>query len=348
MILALLLISAASLSSCGAENPNKIPLSVYCAGSLIVPFQAVEKAFEARYPEIDARPEGHGSIQVIRAVTELGEDVDVAAVADSQLIPLLMYNVDLPDSSGPCAYWRIDFATNALGIAYTPESSGSAEINDRNWYEIFNRPEVRIGLSDPRIDSLGYRALMTFQLAEDYYQDDSIFEKFMISGFTLGMKASSSKGITTISVPQVIQPISAKISLRTYSIQLLALLESGDLDYAFEYESVARQRGLRFLRLPPAIDMSSQDYSDTYHRVRVKMDFQRFASVAPAFEGMPIIYGVTIPGNALHRQEALTFLEFLLGPDGQRILRENYQPPLIPAVADFENRVPAALRSFLQ
>ncbi len=39
--------------------------------------------------------------------------------------------------------------------------------------------------------------------------------------------------------------------IRPYSVNLLPLLESGDLDYAFEYESVIKQHGLESVSLPP-------------------------------------------------------------------------------------------------
>lgn len=346
--LLLVVVFAAGQTSCKSNDSSKVKLMVLAADSLIIPFQEIEKAFELKYPNIDVIIEGHGSIQVIRSVTELGEEADLAAVADSQLIPLLMYQAQIPDVGGPYADWYIDFATNALVIAYTDSSLYSSEITANNWYEIMSRPDVRIGLADPVIDSLGYRALMSVQLAKSYYQNDAIFEKLIAGDFTSVVDVTSTGGIATIHVPEFLKPAQNRIFLRSYSIQILALLESGDVDYAFEYESVAKQHGLKFLSLPPAIDLSSPDYAETYKQVRVRMDFQRFASVMPEFEGAPIIYAITIPGNAPHQQEAVAFLEFLLGSDGQRILTENYQPPLTPARADDLTRVPAALRPLLR
>ena len=58
----------------------------------------------------------------------------------------------------------------------------------------------------------------------------------------------------------------------------------------------------------------------------VKLDFQRFASVKPEFPGESIRYGATIPSNAREPEAAATFLAYLLGPEGQRIMAENYQP----------------------
>jgi molybdate/tungstate transport system substrate-binding protein len=337
---------ASVLTSCGSQG--KVQLKIYNAASLIVPFQACEKEFELKHPDIDVMLEGHGSVQVIRSITELNKEVDLAAVADGQLIPLLMYQTRMPDNRGPYADWYIKFATNRLGIAYTASSLYSSEITADTWYTIMSRPDVRIGLADPGIDSLGYRALMAIQLSEDYYQDDTIFEKLIINNFNAGFDVLEDNGITTLTVPQLVKPNQKRVFLRSYSIQLLALLESGEVDYAFEYESVARQRGLKFLELPAAIDLSSPDYNDRYKKVRVELGFQRFASVMPEFDGAPIIYGITIPGNAPHQKEAITFLKFLLGTDGQRIFAENYQPPLLPPQADDINKVPAELRSLLR
>jgi molybdate/tungstate transport system substrate-binding protein len=337
--------SVVSSTSCSA---HKVPLKVSVAASLIVPFQEIEKEFESKYPNIDVQLEGHGSVQVIRSVTELGEDIDLAAVADYQLIPLLMYPAQMPDNAGPYADWYIKFATNRLGIAYTANSWYATEINTQNWYDILARPDVRLGLADPRIDSLGYRAMMAIELAQGYYQDNTLFKKLIIDNFGPGFEVVDTQNGTTIEIPELVKPSGNKLSLRSYSIQLLALLDSGDIDYAFEYESVAKQRGLKFVELPPEIDFSSRDYATQYQQVQVELKFQRFATVTPKFEGAQIIYGITIPANARHPQEAEKFLEFLIGPDGQRILAENYQPALVPPEADGLNNIPAGLKPFIK
>jgi molybdate/tungstate transport system substrate-binding protein len=343
---ALMIVSITGLISCGGGH--KVTLKISNAASLIVPFQEMEKEFESRNPNIDVMLEGHGSIQVIRSVTELGQDMDLAAVADFQLVPLLMYPAQMPDNRGPYADWCIKFATNKLGIAYKAGTLYSTEINAQNWYEILSRPDVRIGLADPRIDSLGYRALIAIQLAQQYYQDNTLFQKLIIANFSAGFEVTNNEDITTIKIPQLVKPVEKRVSLRSYSIQLLALLESGDIDYAFEYESVAKQRGLKFLELPSEIDLSSRDYSDRYGQGKGELGFQRFTSVEPVFEGAQIIYGITIPRNAPHPQEAEKFLEFLLGPDGQRILAANYQPALVPAEADGLANMSEGLRSFFK
>ena len=76
------------------EQPPKTVLKVVPAGSLLQPFDEVEKAFEAQHPDVDVQVEGHGSIQAIRQVTDLHRPVDVVAVADASLIPDLMFRTD--------------------------------------------------------------------------------------------------------------------------------------------------------------------------------------------------------------------------------------------------------------
>jgi len=72
----------------------------------MVPFAQIKKEFEAANPDISVEMQAHGSIQVIRQVTELGQDVDVVAVADYSLIPMLMYQTMMPNGQS-YASWDI-------------------------------------------------------------------------------------------------------------------------------------------------------------------------------------------------------------------------------------------------
>ncbi|MFA7574337.1 MAG: hypothetical protein WCY14_02405, partial [Arcobacteraceae bacterium] len=57
----LLFILISSLVIIGYSQ-EKIIVKIQAAGSLLVPFGAIEKAFEAENPDIDVLVEGHGSI----------------------------------------------------------------------------------------------------------------------------------------------------------------------------------------------------------------------------------------------------------------------------------------------
>ena len=93
-ILPSLALIAAVLTTCGgcATRPQeKTKVRALIAGSLMIPFDALEKAFEAERADIDVEMEAHGSIQVIRHVTEIHELSDLVFTADHALIPMLMY-----------------------------------------------------------------------------------------------------------------------------------------------------------------------------------------------------------------------------------------------------------------
>ena len=330
----------------GAESEAKTPLVVFAAGSLIIPFADVEQAFEARYPNIDVQAEYHGSIQVMRHATELHEAIDVVATADASLIPMLMYASQVPETGEPYTDWYIRFASNHLALAYRPESKYASEINADNWFEILTRPDVKLGLSDPRFDAAGYRELMALSLMENSLGRYGLFEPVFGGQFTFPVTIFRDDDLTTITVPEILETKpDAHIILRGGSIMLIALLESGDLDYVFEYESVIQQHGLKMLALPEAVNLGEAEFESAYEAVQVNLDFQRFATVKPQFRGERIGYGITIPTNAPHPDAAALFIEFLLGPEGRAIMDANHHPLFDPCLADGYASMPPSLQA---
>jgi len=95
-----------------AEPSGK--LVMFHAGSLSVPFAAMEKAFEAKYPKVDLLREGSGSNQACRKVSELKKPCDIVASADYTVIDKLL----IPNF----ATWHVRFATNQLVLCYTDKS----------------------------------------------------------------------------------------------------------------------------------------------------------------------------------------------------------------------------------
>jgi molybdate/tungstate transport system substrate-binding protein len=189
---------------------------------------------------------------------------------------------------------------------------------------------------------------MAVQLAQDYYRDAEIFSRFFSGSFKLPLRVENMGEAAVIHLPEDLMPQTEHVVMRSYNLQILSLLESGNVDYAFEYESVARQHNLQFLKLPEAINLGSPDFTGSYRKVSVTMDFQRFASVTPEFQGNLIVYAATIPTNAPHPADAVSYLAFVLGSEGRQILMDNFQPPLIPPEADNPARVPNNLMDYIK
>jgi molybdate/tungstate transport system substrate-binding protein len=294
---------------------GKTKLKVFHAGSLSIPFGELEKKFEANHPDVDVQLEAHGSVVAVRQVTEVGKRGDVVAVADYSLIPSMMS----PDYSD----FYLQFAQNRMVVAYTEESELSDKVNSDNWYNVLADPEVRYGFSNPNMDPCGYRSPMVMQLAELHYLDSEILEELVISRSNITVKEEGDK--YRISAPESLDPDTSELSIRPKSVDLVSMLQSGGLDYAFEYMSVAKQHGLKFVTLPRAIDLSSTKYSDTYGRVSVE------TSDGNVKKAKPIVYGITVPTNARHPKLAREFVRFIISEVGRKVFSEVGQPPIAPA-----------------
>ena len=286
-------------------------LQLFHAGSLTIPFAQISEEFSKLYPDVEILAEGAGSQTTIRKVTELHKECGIIGSADYTVIPQLMF----PEY----ADWYIIFATNQMCIAYTDKSKFKDEINGVNWYEILQRDGVRYGRSDPDQDPCGYRTLMVWQLAEAYYDVPEMYDKLYEAEGDL---------------------------MRPKSVELIALLESGDLDYAFEYSSVAVQHNLNYVVLPPEINLSSEEFKGFYATVQVEISGKEPGSIITK-KGKPIVYGVTIPTNFPRQEIAIAWVEFLLSDRGMAIMEANGQPPIVPAVTNGKSKLPDALKEYV-
>jgi molybdate/tungstate transport system substrate-binding protein len=335
--LALTIVAAA----CGGSSSSQLRL-IY-AGSMIVPFDHLAAQYARANPDVKVTTESHGSIQVIRQVTDIHRSFDVLVTADDQLIGPMMEATKDPATGKPYADWYVQFATNRMVLAYSPKGRLAGKVTAANWWRLLSDRNVRMGIADPRFDAAGYRALMVLQLAEWLYHQPTLVEQLTLGQFDPAITTEHVGNGEVIHVPELLDtPGGSRVVMRGASIQLLPLLESGDIDCAFEYESVVRQHGLPFVELPPQVDLGSPAYKDLYGRVTVKLDLRRFASVIPEFKGGVVTYAVTIPTNAPDAAEAQRFLSYLLGPAGRKALLADRQPVLVPARAQgFENLPPA-------
>ena len=264
------------------------PLTIFNAGSLAYPVRELLTAFNRQHPEVRATQESSGSLEAARKLTELGKIPDILAVADYGVIAKLL----VPKYTT----WYVGFVSNAMVLAFSDRSTAAAEISADNWWRVLLRKEVRWGLSDPNLDPNGYRAHMVFQLAEAEYHES-------------GLAARLERAVE----PRYVRPAEA---------QLLGLVQAGELDYAWSYRSLAATAGLRWVTLPPGIDLSDPSRAADYAKARIKLPGPRMASAdSVEFRGEPILYAVTIPAAAAHPGVAREFVRFILSREGQAILQ---------------------------
>ncbi|GBC59654.1 molybdate ABC transporter substrate-binding prot ein [Desulfonema ishimotonii] len=272
-------------------------VTVFHAGSLTVPFAQIEKDFEALHPDIDVQREAGGSTKMARMISELGKPADIMASADYKVIDKNL----IPAK----ADWNIRFATNQLVLCYTDKSRFADQLSGDNWYDILLKKDVVWGHSDPNLDPCGYRSLMVLQLAEKHYGKPGLYDRLIAN-----------------------RP---KENVRPKSVELVSLLKTGNMDYAWEYLSVAVQHGLKYLTLPDRINLGNYKEDDFYKQASVKVTGKKPGTQITR-TGKSCTYGITLIKDAPNPKGAVLFMEYLLHPEkGLKVLQDMGQPPFIPA-----------------
>ncbi len=182
-------------------------------------------------------------------------------------------------------------------LIYSGRSIGAREITGDNWWRVLLRPGVRVGRADPALDPNGYRTLMVYQLAERHYRIPGLASKLVAA-----------------SPPRYMRPKEA---------DLVALVQAGELDYAWSYRSIAETVGLPSLTLPREVDLSDPILEKWYGQAVVRLPSGRLGADSVEFRGEPIVYGITVPDRAAHPAAARAFIRYLFAPDGQAILRRH-------------------------
>jgi molybdate/tungstate transport system substrate-binding protein len=284
-------ILAPLLAGCAerAQPKPRPPITVFAAASLARPLKLLADSFQQRTGGV-AHVELGGSLEQSRKITELGRIPDVLLLIDEDVVtPLVPTHLD----------WYVRFATNRLAVAYTPRSKHADSITAGNWWKILSRKDVAVGRADPNVAPVGRQALSLVRRAEPYYKQRGLADR-------------------------VLQRASLKY-VRPNATELAALLETGEVDYIIDYESIAGQYGFNFVPLPEDLSIA-------------------------------VLYTVSVPRQASHFQGGVDFVAFVLSEDGKRILREAHLNVLSMPVAvgssvpieisEIVRTVSAAARSF--
>ena len=260
-------------------------LVIFIAASLTKPMQPALDTFTARTGIVVQRESG-GSLEHARKITELHRIPDLLLLADADVFPRL-----LPP---PFTTWFAEFARNRMVVAYTPKSKRASDINPSNWYDILRAKDIEVGRTDPDAAPVGYRTLLMLQLAERHYRKGGLAKS--------------------------LEENAPKRNMRANAAELAALLAAGELDYIYEYQSVAESNGFRFVQLPAEIDLGDPSRAAAYRQVTTTIRGSS-PGTTMTVRGEPILYGMSIPTAAPHAAAARRFLDFLMKPEVLRQLR---------------------------
>lgn len=298
------------LLACANQSKDEAKVIIFHAGSLSLPLKQMERAFEEKYPGIDVQLEGAGSVACARKITDLKRDCDIMASADYTVIDEML----IPGYTSN----NIQFASNEMVIAYSDRSERADEITVDSWPDILMDKDVIYGRSDPDSDPCGYRSVMTMKLADIYYGRNDITDSLLKKDRNM---------------------------IRPKEVDLVALLQTGVIDYFFIYRSVAEQHKLKYIKLHPEVNLSDSDFNNLYSEVSVEI---RGKSPDDTIEmrGGEMTYGICILDKSKDKEEVIEFMKYFLGEEGRSVIERNGQGVIFPPRVNNPEALPAALHHF--
>jgi molybdate/tungstate transport system substrate-binding protein len=199
----------------------------------------------------------------------------------------------------------VPVASTQMVISYSPHSRFAADFaaaaqGKKNWYDVLSEPGLHLGRTDPAIDPQGANALLTLQLAADYYRRPDLLQK--IAG-----------------EPQNTAQIFTEPSL-------MSRLEAGQIDAAISYLSAAQSHHLPTIALPDEINLGDPAMqAPWYDRASITLNNGKTVKV------QPLVFYAAVLGNAQQPQLGRDFVAFLQSTEGQALFREHgYSPPRGP------------------
>lgn len=318
-------------AACPSGTPQVI---IFHAGSLNNAFKAVETAFTTD-TGICVNDQAFGSLDLVRQATAGGLVADIVAPADNLDIDLFLKRSGYAD-------YDIRFASGKMVLAYMGSaiSEKGYKIDDgtafnpptnvpnavANWYTVLLNSNITIGGSHLYLDPSGYRAPMIFKLAQKYYGQPNLYNNLLEH--------------------MVVTPAVGAVS------GTFALGKNYDFQFTYEHSAQATAKNnadYRYVNLPDELNLGSSDKNCYYKRAVVVVPDIYGTGLVP-LPASKVTWGVTVLKKAPNKDNAIKFLQYLLGTVGQAALTANGPAPIIPAAVSGRdyNKIPKVLKSLVQ
>jgi molybdate/tungstate transport system substrate-binding protein len=313
-------------------------LIIYRAGSLTRAFKPLVDKFTCE-TGIQVKDVAMGSVDAGRQITAGAQTCDLYAPADYLDIDLFMKPAGYADFNIVFAHGRMVLAYSADGLVAKrlppmadPNSppfnaaSHSVPKAAAKWYETLAMPGVAISGGNPFLDPGAYRGPMIFQLAEEFYKVPNLYNNLLERVVILGQNSGAKLG--------------------------------KEFDFQLIYEHGAHATALtnmdyRYVDLPDEINMSDPT-KDAYYRqhailVLPGLGTPKSARTIPV-PGAHVAWGITLMKDAPNKENAIKFLQLLLGPAGTSSLNENGPSPISPAQVSPTDlrKLPEAIRPLVK
>jgi len=331
------------LTSAGAQTKTCVPpsgeqLIIYRAGSLTRAFVPLQEIFRCQ-TGIQVKDVAMGSVDAARQITAGGHKADLYAPADYLDIDLLMKPAGYSEFNIVFAHGRMVLAYSESSLAakklppITAQGSWPFKAPDsipkasERWYEVLLMPGITIGGGHPFLDPGAYRGPMIFQLSEAYYKVPNLYNNLLEHAVITGADPTGT-----------------------------ALGRLFEFQFTYEHNAratAAANPDYRYVNLPDELNLSDPS-KDPFYGEKAVVAIPGLGTAGSArtvlIPGTHVAWGITLLKDAPNKNNAVRFLQLLLGPSGVAALTENGPAPISPALVSAESfaRLPRSLQPLVR
>jgi molybdate/tungstate transport system substrate-binding protein len=171
-------------------------------------------------------------------------------------------------------------AGNAAVTAFNSAIASNTTEAWNNFFTMISSGSVKVGFGNPNADPAGYRGWIVLEAAgQAYANNSSFFENRMIA---------NNGNVTAASAADLVAP-----------------LQTGQIQFLFIYKSSAIAHKLNYLQLPSQVNLGDSKYSSFYS----KFSYQLTSGVET---GGVIKLWITVPADSTDTADSLQFVVFVV------------------------------------
>jgi len=233
------------------------------------------------------------------------------------------------ESLGPkFTKWFVQYATTSMVVAYNPSSKYAPQFDAiasgkkpvANLFKIMEQPGFQLGRTDPNTDPQGRAFIYMLELAQMKYH----LPKDTVTKILGGPLAS------------------AKSTQIFEEAALDSRLQAGQVDAASAYLSQAKQLHLKYITLPPDINLGDASFADNYAKASITITDRNGKETKT---GSPLTLDITTISGAKDAAAGNAFVAYVLSPAGRALYKNQGGYTLLtPTLTGPVSAVPASIR----
>ncbi len=230
------------------------------------------------------------SPEQVRKISRGQEFGDIIIVSDDQLAR--------PQLQSMYESKPVDFMSDEIALIAGKNAKYFDELQPRTWHEYLLRSDVKVATPDLAVSYAGFRSPLVWKLAETWVHNMSVYENF-----------------------------TAKLGSALPPQSIISALQSGDLDYAFDYATQAKQKGLRMFRLLKYYNLGDPSLAHVYKSAVIEIPGEKEGEKKLLY-GEPIIYSIGRLKGSRNETAAQAFMDYVTSTAGRAILEQEKLTPM--------------------